>query len=224
MESFWWVLFSLLAGLCIGSFLNVVVYRLPAGQSIVRPPSACPHCGYRLRWFDNVPVLAWFYLRGRCRKCKARISFQYPLVEAVTALLFGGWFYVCYFTAMRPGFAQAGFPLTWPIYLVYVLMFAGLLAATLIDARHYIIPLGITWLIAAAALFILPMTAGFLPKVAGPGLHYLIDDSMWVHAHTPYRAHCLVPVVFGPWIGVALGPKRVDSQPLVAQRDDVDID
>ncbi|WIB77314.1 prepilin peptidase [Curtobacterium sp. MCPF17_002] len=75
-------------GLLIGSFLNVVVYRVPAGLSVVNPPSACPECGHAIRGFDNVPVLSWLVLRGQCRDCGARISARYPLVEAATAALF----------------------------------------------------------------------------------------------------------------------------------------
>jgi leader peptidase (prepilin peptidase)/N-methyltransferase len=75
-------------GLAIGSFLNVVIWRVPRGESVVSPPSACPSCGIPIRPRDNVPVLGWFLLRGRCRDCSARISPRYPLVEAGTALLF----------------------------------------------------------------------------------------------------------------------------------------
>lgn len=75
-------------GAAIGSFLNVVVYRLPAGKSIVQPGSHCPSCGQPIRWFDNLPVVSWFILRGRCRDCRARISLRYPLVEAITAAVF----------------------------------------------------------------------------------------------------------------------------------------
>lgn len=75
-------------GLAIGSFLNVVVYRVPAGKSIVRPPSACPHCGAAIRRRDNIPVLSWLILRGRCRDCGGPIAVRYPLVEAGTAVLF----------------------------------------------------------------------------------------------------------------------------------------
>lgn len=77
-----------LFGSLIGSFLNVVVYRVPAGLSLVRPPSACPSCGSRIRAYDNVPVVSWLVLRGRCRSCRARISVRYPLVELGTAILF----------------------------------------------------------------------------------------------------------------------------------------
>jgi len=81
-------------GLLIGSFLNVVVWRVPRGESIVSPPSACPRCGHRIRARDNVPVLSWLVLRGRCRDCAAPISARYPLVELATGLGFAGaaWF------------------------------------------------------------------------------------------------------------------------------------
>lgn len=75
-------------GLVIGSFLNVVVYRVPNGLSVVHPPSACPQCGNSIRNRDNVPVLGWLVLRGKCRDCGTRISVRYPLVEAGTAILF----------------------------------------------------------------------------------------------------------------------------------------
>ncbi len=85
-----WVLLQLLAallGAVVGSFLNVVILRLPERRSIVRPGSACAACGRPVRWYDNVPVLAFLWLRGRCRDCRARLSLQYPLVEAGMALL-----------------------------------------------------------------------------------------------------------------------------------------
>lgn len=75
-------------GLLIGSFLNVVVYRVPAGMSISSPPSACPGCGSRIKAYDNVPVLSWLALRGRCRSCSERISSRYPLVETATGIFF----------------------------------------------------------------------------------------------------------------------------------------
>jgi leader peptidase (prepilin peptidase)/N-methyltransferase len=85
------VIIALLAGafgLLIGSFLNVVVWRVPRGESVVRPPSACPACGAAIRPRDNLPVVGWLVLRGRCRDCGAAISARYPLVEAGTGLLF----------------------------------------------------------------------------------------------------------------------------------------
>lgn len=79
---------ALALGCCIGSFLNVVIYRIPAGLSLLFPPSRCPHCLNRLKAYDNVPVLGWLWLRGKCRYCKSAIALRYPLVEAGTGLLF----------------------------------------------------------------------------------------------------------------------------------------
>lgn len=76
-------------GSLVGSFLNVVIFRVPAGKSIVSPPSACPSCGARIRAYDNIPVISWLILRGKCRDCRAGISVRYPLVELGTALFFG---------------------------------------------------------------------------------------------------------------------------------------
>jgi len=81
----WWV--YLIFGLLFGSFLNVVINRIPAGQSIVSPPSACPNCHAQIKWFDNIPVLSWLILRAKCRNCHTPISWQYPLVEAVAGTM-----------------------------------------------------------------------------------------------------------------------------------------
>ena len=83
------VVCTALVGLVIGSFLNVVIWRVPRGESVVRPPSHCPGCGHEIRPRDNVPVLSWLLLRGRCRDCGTGISVRYPLVEAGTAVVFG---------------------------------------------------------------------------------------------------------------------------------------
>jgi leader peptidase (prepilin peptidase)/N-methyltransferase len=90
LGALWWFVATVvgLFGLVIGSFLNVVAWRVPNGQSVVRPPSACPQCGHTIRARDNVPVLSWLILRGKCRDCKAPISVQYPLVELTTGVLF----------------------------------------------------------------------------------------------------------------------------------------
>jgi leader peptidase (prepilin peptidase)/N-methyltransferase len=81
---------AFVAGLAIGSFLNVVIYRVPRGESIVRPRSRCPGCGKQIRGIDNIPVVSWLVLRGRCRDCGEPISVRYPLVELLTGLLFAG--------------------------------------------------------------------------------------------------------------------------------------
>lgn len=82
------IVFAGLVGLAVGSFLNVVVWRVPRGESVVTPASACPRCGHAIRRRDNVPVLSWLVLRGRCRDCRAPIAARYPLVEASTGVLF----------------------------------------------------------------------------------------------------------------------------------------
>jgi leader peptidase (prepilin peptidase) / N-methyltransferase len=89
-----------LLGLFVGSFLNVVIYRVPRGESVVRPRSRCPGCGTQLAEYDNIPVVSWLVLRGRCRTCREPISPRYPVVEASTAVVFGltawhfGWVWV----------------------------------------------------------------------------------------------------------------------------------
>jgi leader peptidase (prepilin peptidase) / N-methyltransferase len=82
------VLFAAVLGGCVGSFLNVVIYRLPNGLSLISPPSHCPQCKQPIRWFDNVPVFGWIMLGGRCRHCHCWIPIRYPLVEAFTAAMF----------------------------------------------------------------------------------------------------------------------------------------
>ncbi len=87
METYYLICAYVLFGLCglsIGSFLNVVIYRVPEGMSLAHPASHCPKCGYTLRWYDNIPILSYLILHGRCRSCRAPISFRYTLVEAAT--------------------------------------------------------------------------------------------------------------------------------------------
>ncbi|HLF41151.1 MAG TPA: prepilin peptidase [Acidimicrobiia bacterium] len=112
-------------GLAVGSFLNVVIWRVPRKLSVVRPGSHCPGCETPIRPVDNVPVASWLRLRGRCRHCGAPISVRYPLVELAGAVLFGA--------------AAARFGWSWelPAYLVF---FAALLAISAVDLEHYIVP------------------------------------------------------------------------------------
>jgi len=80
-------IFAFLLGAVVGSFLNVCICRLPEDKSVVYPPSACPKCGYQLRWYDNIPFISFLLLRAKCRSCHAPISWRYPLVEALNGLL-----------------------------------------------------------------------------------------------------------------------------------------
>jgi leader peptidase (prepilin peptidase) / N-methyltransferase len=121
------IVFSL--GASIGSFLNVVIYRLPAGVSLLYPPSRCPNCLNRLKKYDNVPVLGWLWLRGRCRFCKCKISVRYPLVEAATGVLFV--------------LAFQTFHLPLPAF-GYWAFFSWLLALSLIDLDTFTLPNSLT--------------------------------------------------------------------------------
>jgi leader peptidase (prepilin peptidase) / N-methyltransferase len=201
--SFWfWFILVTLFGACVGSFLNVVIYRLPEGRSLVTPPSACPKCGTRLAWYDNVPVLGWFWLRAKCRYCKAPIAFQYPLVESLTAGLFAAVFLAYYIAGMRPGFLEWGLDDTWPVMAVYLVLAGALIAATVIDARFFIIPLGVPWTAAAVAALVLPVAAVAWPAIAravpitwlpgGKGQYWWVLDTA-------------APVVEGGMIGAAIG-------------------
>jgi leader peptidase (prepilin peptidase)/N-methyltransferase len=88
------LLLAAVFGAVVGSFLNVCIHRLPQGKSLAVPGSACPRCGHALAWFENIPIVSWLVLRGRCRRCRAPISVRYPIVEAITAVMFAaGWWY-----------------------------------------------------------------------------------------------------------------------------------
>ncbi len=119
------VVVAVLLGLIVGSFLNVCIYRLPRRESIVFPASHCPTCGARIRPWDNVPVLAWLWLRGRCRDCHAAISWRYPLVEAVNGVAYG--------------VIVARYGVSWEALAVAAFV-SALLVITLIDLDYQIIP------------------------------------------------------------------------------------
>jgi leader peptidase (prepilin peptidase) / N-methyltransferase len=159
-------------GACVGSFINVVIYRLPAGMSVTTPPSRCPTCGVRLRFFsENLPILGWFLVRGRCRKCDAPISPQYVLVELGMALLFLALYVGLYVLAWPPGVSAewwhsphtSGIIRTWPLFIAIAFMLAGLVAMTVIDARTFTIPIQIPLFITIAAFIAHPLQA-FMPQ------------------------------------------------------------
>jgi leader peptidase (prepilin peptidase) / N-methyltransferase len=146
-------------GACLGSFLNVVIYRLPQGLSVAWPASHCPHCARRLAPLENIPILSYLLLGGRCRGCRARISWRYPAVEATGAGL------------TMLAFAYAGSVLGAAIWVAFVL---ALLAVLFIDLDHRIIPdtitipgtvLGLLWALAGP----LPFKDALLGVAAGGG-------------------------------------------------------
>jgi leader peptidase (prepilin peptidase)/N-methyltransferase len=116
---------SIIFGAIIGSFLNVCIMRLPKGESIITPGSHCPHCQNPIKFYDNIPLISYFLLRGKCRKCKKKISIQYPLVEGITA--------ICSFIL----FLKYGASLSYLFYFSFV---AALVVITVIDLYHQIIP------------------------------------------------------------------------------------
>ena len=126
--------FALLFGLIVGSFLNVVIARMPENRSIVHPPSHCPACGSGIRYYDNIPVISWLILGGRCRDCKTPISSLYPSIELLTGLLAWLLFSRIFQTAADLDPVHLG------AFLFYFAFTAALVAETYIDIRHYIIP------------------------------------------------------------------------------------
>ena len=145
---FWSVVFFVF-GSMVGSFLNVCIYRMPLGLSVVSPPSHCPHCGYSIPWYLNVPLVTWLSLRGQCANCRAPISPRYFLVELLTGALF----LACWLMAGKQSVLLA---------LAYCVVLAGFVVATFIDFEHFIIPDEIT---------IGGMVAGVLCSLAVPQLH-----------------------------------------------------
>ena len=145
---FWSVVFFWM-GAMIGSFLNVCIHRMPRGESIVSPPSHCPHCGYSIPWYLNIPLVTWLYLRGKCANCSAVISVRYFLVELLTAVTFLA-------TWLSFGHFSVG------VSIVYCVVLAGFIAATFIDFEHFIIPDEIT---------IGGVVVGFLCSFIVPELH-----------------------------------------------------
>jgi leader peptidase (prepilin peptidase) / N-methyltransferase len=186
-----------LTGLCIGSFLNVCIYRLPLKQSVVAPRSRCPNCGYWLTWKDNLPLVSYAALGGRCRSCKAPISLRYPLVEALTGGLFLWHFAV--------------FGLT-PLFYVRVAFGCALLVLFAIDLEHQILPDRITLpgiVLGFACSLVLPPgpIESLLGIIAGGGV-------LWGIAEVWYRLRKVEAMGFGDvkmlaMVGAVLGVRLV---------------
>ncbi|HTL29749.1 MAG TPA: prepilin peptidase, partial [Tepidisphaeraceae bacterium] len=161
------VIFFFALGACVGSFLNVVVWRLPRNESLITPPSHCPKCNHKLAWYDNIPVFGWLALGGKCRYCRAPISIRYPIVEAITGLLFLLYYVALFIWQMGPcpippALRELSIQHDWPLYGLYVFTIACLLAASLIDAE----------------LFIIPQEIPILMTIVGLLVHTIIDNPM----------------------------------------------
>lgn len=196
------LLFFFALGAICGSFINVLVYRLPKGLNIVSPPSACTACGTRLSWRQNFPIFGWLWLRGRCRFCRSPVSIEYPLVELFVALLFATYFlwfadpYVMDRMGIdirdwRPEWAADGLWRMWPMLLIILCLSGSFIAATLIDARTFLIPIALPWFATAVAFVVHPLHALWVQLSRGG----LFD------AHFAWT----IPTPSGMWMGVALG-------------------
>jgi leader peptidase (prepilin peptidase)/N-methyltransferase len=156
-----------LLGLAVGSFLNVCVHRLPRRQSLVHPGSRCPHCGYVLRWYDNIPVLSYVILGGRCRQCREHIAFRYPALELATFVLF----------------LIHGAVFGWTALLAVRLIFAcAMVVLFAIDLEHHLLPDVITLPgIVAGLVFsaVLPpgLIASLIGMLVGGGVLWLIGEA-----------------------------------------------
>ena len=159
-------------GLAVGSFLNVCIHRLPRGGSIVRPGSRCPHCDYGLRWYDNIPLVSYALLRGRCRSCGAPISVRYPIVELAACAVFLVHYWI----------------FGWSALLAVRLLFAcALIALFAIDLEHKILPDRITLPgIVAGLIFSLVLPPGIVSALIGTlvggGVLWLIGEAYYRYA------------------------------------------
>ncbi len=185
------LVFTFCFGAVVGSFINVVVYRLPAGMSVISPPSRCPTCGARLAWRENFPIIGWLLIRGRCRHCGARVAAQYPLVELLMALLFTG-LYAAYYMAgpSVPWWGKvggewwfrSGVIRSMPMFIAHLVLIAGLMAMTLIDARTFTIPIQVPLVITAVALVAAPVQGviqALVPFLRQPDPNWPVPAANW---------------------------------------------
>ena len=156
-------------GLVVGSFLNVCIYRLPRGQSVNWPGSRCTTCDRSLAWYENIPVVSWLVLRGRCRTCGERISVMYPIVEAITAALFIAGYFIYGWT---------------PLLAVRLAFTCAMIVLFMIDLQHYLLPNVITVpgiVIGFALSLVLPpgWKASLIGLIAGGGLLFAIAEAWY---------------------------------------------
>lgn len=196
-------MFVWLLGLCIGSFLNVVIYRLPRGLSIARPAfSFCPLCRASIKWYDNLPLLSWLVLRARCRSCTAAISVQYPLIEATTGLAFVLTYRLLFADAARVGLSAPAFPIDIPLLLAWFALVACMMACSAMDLVSYMVDTRITYVALACGVVLhaaWPRESFLEPTVATPAgaaaLAALLVCGLWM------------------WLTVWRKPNEDDPQP-----------
>ncbi len=180
-----WCVFIFAFGCCVGSFLNVVVYRLPRDKSLVRPASACPACNKHIRFYDNIPLVSWLLLGAKCRYCKAPISARYFVIELLTGVVFTGLFILYFGAGLRAG--MGSFPGGgWVVYLVHIILLGCFIAASAIDLELWVIPMSVCWFATAAGL-------------AGSGLGVFIIDPAVI------RGNALLPSASAGSASLAVG-------------------
>lgn len=154
------IIIVFLFAITIGSFLNVCIYRIPRGEDIVHTNSHCMNCGYKLAWYDLIPIFSWIFLRGRCRKCGEKISVQYPLIELANGLLWVGLIYKNGFTVTGICYAIAASSLLvlsvidWLTYMIGLICVSGLLLLILLLSKGRAMGGGDVKLMAAAGLLL----------------------------------------------------------------------
>jgi leader peptidase (prepilin peptidase)/N-methyltransferase len=171
-----WFVFVFAFGCCVGSFLNVVIYRLPRDKSLVKPGSACPACGRHIRFYDNIPLLSWLFLAAKCRYCKSPISPRYFIIELLTSLVFTGLFFLYFYTDFREGippFLGGG----GIVYLLHIIMLGAFITASAIDMELWIIPLAICWFVTAVGLIGSSVGAFIIDPVLISGYNLLPNAS-----------------------------------------------
>ncbi len=192
-------------GLCMGSFANVVIYRLPAGKSVVFPGSACPKCSARVRWYDNMPVISWILLMGKCRQCRASISWRYPLVELITGALF------------LAVFLEHQWSWTTLELLIFVF---GLVVVSFIDFDHYILPDVFTLsgiVLGLCGAFLNPdrhLSDALLGVIVGGGFLWLIAYMYWLLRRQEGMGGGDIKLL--AWIGAVLGVSSIPFVVMVA--------
>ena len=224
MPSLTILFFVTAVGACIGSLTNVLVYRMPLGLDVVTPTSRCPKCDHKLSWRENIPIFGWILLRGKCRFCKCKISAEYPIVETIVAVLFGGIFALWYMVPddaifglgrIAPEWAANGMAITWPAMVVFLVLVGAMVSMTIIDARTSMIPLELTWVPAIVALVLHTGHAiWFQTKYGNPVMMPAGITDLWtvpnarLHWHTaPGEVWTIATGGMGGWkfIGIGLG-------------------
>lgn len=206
--------FMFAVGACVGSLTNVLVYRLPRGLDVVAPPSACPACQTRLTWRENIPVLGWIALGGRCRFCKSRISPEYPLVEAFVGLMYVALFLLFYvirpgtvwlgvdWGLIRPEWTFEGFGRTWPAFVTLIVLASSLVAMTLVDAKTFTIPLVLTVVPTVFGLVVHPLHAWWIESRHPGMLLRHADHEVWTLATFGHEGWRALGAGIGGMIGV----------------------